>query len=57
MDILISDKLKELDRLVTQRLSDLGFKRQKKFWYSRKNGECLQHTWMYETKVPGKNQY
>ena len=53
----VSRELKELDTLLTQRLSELGFKRQKKFWYSRKTGECIQHTWMYETKVTGKNQY
>ena len=57
MDDPVSMKLKELDTLLAQRLGELGFKRQKKFWYTRKNGEYLQHAWLYEVKVRGKNQY
>ncbi len=52
----IKDKLKDLDKLMAQKLEPLGFKRCKRFWYQRMQGECLQHIYLSENKVPGKEQ-
>lgn len=52
----LKEKMAELDSMLARLLSDYGFKRKRKLKYVRKNGDCLQHIIITETKVRGVSQ-
>ena len=55
--MIADDKLVELDEMMAEALSEKGFRRKKKMFYTRIQGDSVQSIILMSTKVRGKDQY
>ena len=55
--MIADDKLVELDEMMAETLSEKGFRRKKKMFYSRVQGDSVQSIILMSTKVRGRDQY
>ncbi len=52
----IKEKMQLFDNLMLEQLQPYGFKKKKKHEFVRKQGDCLQHIWILDTKVKGEEK-
>ncbi len=52
----MNEKMNEFDNFLAILLGEYGFKKKRKHVFIRKQGDCLQHISILETKVRGKSQ-
>lgn len=52
----LKEKMKEFDNMLLRLLLCYGFKKKRQHLFVRKQGDCLQHISILETKVRGKSQ-